>query len=132
MVHHCNALRGVPDGSGRRGYHNRAFRDLAEAVGLIVSRDGRHGWALTQLGLKAQVAVSRFKPREHAFEIFRKRASPNKAPTKLFKWSCDCTILRCATKLEADCRRCGRPFELARAGDRAGGGMVRCRQRGPF
>jgi hypothetical protein len=111
MVHHANALKGVADGSGPRGYHTRVFRDLARAVGLTVECDGRHGWAITRLGAKARRAVLRFKPQKHAFEMFRKRPEPHQGPTKMRKWSCGCTTVRCATDLRATCEECGQRFE---------------------
>jgi hypothetical protein len=110
MVHHCNALRGIADGGGPRGYHNHAFRELAQSVGLILEYDGRHGWTSTRLGPRALAAISRFKPREPAFEMFRKHHCPNKGATKMHKWSCGCTTARCATAMRAICEWCGGKF----------------------
>jgi hypothetical protein len=111
MVHHYNALRGIADGGGPRGYHNQAFRDLAQAVGLIAERDGHDGWAATRLGPKAQAAVRRLNAEEQAFEIFRKNPRPSRQPTRMLKWSCGCTTVRCATDLRAVCQECGQQFE---------------------
>jgi hypothetical protein len=33
--------------------------------------------------------------------------------SKMKKWSCGCTIVRCAVELVADCQQCDSPFELA-------------------
>jgi hypothetical protein len=116
MVHHANALRAVRDRSAE-GYHNRALRDLPRAVGLIVQRDGRHGWVSTGLGPKAQRAVYGLNVNQHAFEIFRKNQGPGKRPTKMRKWSCGCTTVRCATDLRAACESCGQRFEPDAAGE---------------
>jgi len=42
-------VRGVTDTSGGGRYHNGRFRDLANAVGLEVTRQGNDGWAHTEL-----------------------------------------------------------------------------------
>jgi len=46
MVHHVNHLRGISDCSPNQ-YHRRAFKDLAEQVGLVVTKDGWHGFSHT-------------------------------------------------------------------------------------
>lgn len=116
MVHHFNALRGVPDCSAE-GYHRPAFRDLAIAVGLIVERDGRHGWASTRLSPGAERAVYGLNVNEAVFDMFRRRCCPGKRPTRMLKWSCGCTNVRCAVGLRAVCEGCGQRFERAETVD---------------
>jgi len=111
MVHHFNNQRRVRDCSASQ-YHNRFFRDVALDVGMEVERAGYLGWALTRLGPKALAAVQSLNLEQAAFEIFRKKRE-GKAPTKMRKWSCGCTTVRCATGLEAVCQGCGQRFERA-------------------
>ena len=33
-----------------------------------------------------------------------------KQTTRMKKWKCTCTVVRCATELDADCRKCNRAF----------------------
>lgn len=40
------------------------------------------------------------------------RGEDEKAPTKLKLWMCRCTRVRCAVELNAECRKCGKPFKL--------------------
>jgi len=124
MVHHFNHMRGVRDCSASQ-YHNRFFREVALSAGLEVERAGYRGWALTRLGPKALTAAQSLNLEQAAFEMLRKQRE-GKAPTKMRKWSCGCTTVRCATELDAVCQGCGRPFERAdvRAGEPVGHGMA--------
>ena len=48
MVHYYNYERGVQDCSRGNTYHNKHFRDEAEARGLQVSKSDKYGWAITE------------------------------------------------------------------------------------
>ena len=111
MVHHFNILQAVRDCSSSQ-YHNRAFRDLAQLVGLEVSQAGHRGWARTRLRPEAIKLVQSLNAKSDAFHLFRS-SHESKAPTKLLKWVCGCTNLRCATALDASCNRCGGKFTRA-------------------
>ena len=50
LVHLANAVAGREDTSRQGRYHNEFFRTTAEAMGLIVVKDGTHGWRDTRLG----------------------------------------------------------------------------------
>ena len=47
MVHYHNYVLGVQDCSRGGTYHNRRFRDSAEAHGLIVDHHDKYGWTIT-------------------------------------------------------------------------------------
>ena len=47
MVHYDSFVRGVQDCSRGGTYHNRKFRDSAEAHGLIVNHHDKYGWTIT-------------------------------------------------------------------------------------
>ena len=47
MVHYYNHVHGVQDCSRGNTYHNRKFRDSAEAHGLIVDHHEKYGWTIT-------------------------------------------------------------------------------------
>lgn len=47
MVHYYNYQMGIQDCSRGNTYHNRRFKEAAEAHGLIVSHSDRYGWSHT-------------------------------------------------------------------------------------
>ena len=47
MVHYHNFVNGVQDCSRGSTYHNRKFRDSAQARGLIVDHHEKYGWTIT-------------------------------------------------------------------------------------
>ena len=47
MVHYYNCVNGVQDCSRGNTYHNKAFKQEAEARGLIVERSDKYGWSKT-------------------------------------------------------------------------------------
>ena len=47
MVHYYNYAQGIQDCSRGNTYHNRKFRDAAEARGLIVDHHDKYGWTIT-------------------------------------------------------------------------------------
>lgn len=49
MVHYHNFVCGVQDCSRGNTYHNRKFKEAAEAHGLVVERSERYGWSRTSL-----------------------------------------------------------------------------------
>lgn len=50
MCHLLNIQKGVVDVSRGGAYHNTRFKDCAEAHGLVIERDPRYGWTITQPG----------------------------------------------------------------------------------
>lgn len=47
MVHYYNYVNGIQDCSRGNTYHNRRFRDCAEAHGLNVAHHPQYGWTIT-------------------------------------------------------------------------------------
>ena len=47
MVHYHCFVNGIQDSSRGGTYHNRKFRDIAEAHGLIVDHHEKYGWTIT-------------------------------------------------------------------------------------
>ena len=48
MVHYFNHINGVQDCSRGNTYHNRRFKEAAEARGLIISHSDKYGWSHTE------------------------------------------------------------------------------------
>ena len=96
------------------GRHNKVFKQHAEALGLVVASPMDHwGYAYTHASpdLLARMAHE-LQPDVGKFALFRLGQGSRKAPTKMKKWGCGCTIVRCATDLDATCDRCGGMFEV--------------------
>ena len=50
MVHYYNHINGIKDCSRGNTYHNRRFKESAEARGLIVQHSEKYGWSHTSPG----------------------------------------------------------------------------------
>ena len=111
MVHYSNTCDKVDD-CNNAGYHNKAFRKTAESYGLNVEKDGRHGWNQTSLSDNLKSIIEKIKPNEVTFKLYRKTHLTITAPTKMKKYSCGCTTIRCAVILEAKCLKCDNNFEV--------------------
>lgn len=49
MVHLHNLGNDIQDTSANGRYHNKKFKETAEASGLIIEKDSRYGWTITKL-----------------------------------------------------------------------------------
>jgi hypothetical protein len=114
MVHHANAVSGVKDCS-KGGRHNKVFRDTAISFGLNVNEipDKSKGYADTQLSPKLAAFLEELNVNPESFAYARNVINAKKkAPTRMLKWTCGCTIVRCATELDADCKECKNRFKV--------------------
>lgn len=109
MVHHSNACSKVED-CNNSGYHNKEFKKTAELYGLNVEKMGRHGWASTSLSENIEKVLKTIKIDYKLFELYRKTHIHISMPTKMKKWSCGCTTIRCAVDLKATCDICKKSF----------------------
>ena len=113
MSHAINSQNGIKDCS-KTQYHNKHFKTAAELAGLAVEQ-GKKGWAYTSIA-KGGVAEKALKAIDINRDVFiyqrKEQVSTVKAPTKMNKWSCGCTNVRCAVELLAECQDCGNEFKL--------------------
>jgi len=109
MVHYSNTCENIEDCNTQQ-YHNKAFKVRAESYGLNVEKDGRHGWGLTSLSENLNKILAKIKPNESTFKLYRKAHLTMTAPTKMKKYRCECTTIRCATYLSAKCLKCNQEF----------------------
>ena len=142
MVHAYNLQRNIIDCNPSNQYHNRKFKTLAESVGLVVTKEGHRGYCRTRVAMSildgvapvAEQAISElrlegFWQKQH-FDFQRGsgigyapktgtdtgieiKPKPLGGHSKMKKWFCGCTNVRCAVELNATCNECGNPFELA-------------------
>ena len=111
MIHEWQTLYGK---SGSGNYHNRQFRQKARLYGLIVDERGHHlGVEMGRFTLLlAQFGVDMAKLRIPEEEPLLKPRM-RRGDSKLKKWSCGCTNVRCAVALAARCLECGNDFQEA-------------------
>lgn len=109
MAHFANDSLGIAD-CNSQGYHNTEFKSKAEEYGLNVEKSGRRGWAHTSISPELQKYVDTLKINYDLFNILRQGRKSSKAPTKMKKFTCSCTTIRCATSLAASCKQCGQDF----------------------
>jgi hypothetical protein len=110
LLHEWQAQHGKP---GRGNYHNKEFRKKAAYFGISI--DARGHTRGVEDGLFVRLLL---KYGVDGVGLFVSRGQPVDAtPTgsKLKKWSCGCTNVRCAVALVARCLLCGNRFEPAQA-----------------
>jgi hypothetical protein len=111
MLHQWQELYGK---SGGRNFHNRQFRVMANKFGLVVNECGQHlairPGPFTQLLAKHDVDLDELPVSEGEPVHVPQRP---KGTSKLKKWRCLCTNVRCAVELRAICGRCGVEFVLS-------------------
>ena len=74
---------------------------------------GRNGFANTSMSKQLEKDLKPLKINYNLFKLYRKEDSRvSKDSTKMIKYSCGCTIVRCATDLEASCKKCNGYFEM--------------------
>ena len=110
MVHYADSCDNIKD-CNAQGYHNKNFRDRAEMYGLNVKKDGRRGWAYTSISPKLEKLLKKIKINYSVFKMYRKVNVTKVAPTKMKKYRCECTTVRCATDLQSKCLKCNKLFE---------------------
>jgi len=109
LLHAWQFLYGKP---GRRNYHNAAFRRKAALYGLLINEQGEHLGILagrfTELLRKYGVDMAQLPTIDGSPQPVRQRGN-----SKMKKWRCGCTTVRCAVHLKAQCMKCGLEFAEA-------------------
>jgi len=111
LLHEWQFLYGKYGKPASGNYHNRQFQHKARLYGLIVDSRG-HTW----------VEPGRFTVLLAKYEVdSRSLPNPEERPlpagyrgnSKMRKYRCGCTTVRCAVDLRAFCCKCGLEFEEA-------------------
>ena len=111
MAHYANYCEKTED-CNNAGYHNKNFKVKAENYGLNCQKDGRRGLAHTEIGERLQIILNDIKVDKKVFKLYRQSRASITAPTKMKKWKCACTTVRCATDLHAVCAACNKEFQI--------------------
>lgn len=115
MVHLDNLYKGIKDTSANGRYHNKKFKETAEAHGLIIEKDMRYGWTITKLHEDTEKWIDE-NVKIQGFGIARAKKLKKSAAGKKSKYNyymCPC----CENKfysiyeINAICKDCGSAFE---------------------
>jgi ribosomal protein S27AE len=81
MVHLYCIENDIKDTSRSATYHNKRFKEIAEAHGLIISYHKTIGWSVTELSEEAKAFIAE-NANQNVFILTRGRHAPPKPPTK--------------------------------------------------
>ena len=95
MVHLYNLEQGVKDTSRSGTYHNKKFKDAAEAHGLTVENTEKYGWSKTALTDEARQEVKDFMDSigKTSFDLYREKVEEKKktgGKSNSRKYVCPC------------------------------------------
>ena len=116
MVHYYNCCHATKDCNGQ--IHNKKFREMAEAKGLLCEKSKQYGWGLTTLSEPfKKIIADEIKPDAAVFEYFRnqpKIEKDKKIAKKTFKYKCpSCgTEVKGKADIKVRCVDCDCDFEL--------------------
>lgn len=113
MVHLQNSINGINDCNPKTQNHNKAFKESAERVGLVVEKIDRKGWARTSLSPELQELVIKSNVGD-VFKAARMIAETSERTKKpINKYACDCGVVMKSTKeLNLICGKCMSKFEI--------------------
>lgn len=107
MCHHYCNLNGIKDTSRQGRYHNKTFKQVAEARGLVISYASSIGWSLTEPSESLKKFIDGLK---FDFQILY-RDTPIKEPkeaaqSKVYKYECPICGMKVRTGKENAHIRC--------------------------
>lgn len=113
MVHLYNLENGVKDTSRAGTYHNRKFKEAAEAHGLTVASNEKYGWCETALTEEAKQEVKDFMDSigKTSFDLYREKVAEEKkkgGKSNSRKYVCPCCglIIRATKEVKVVCFDC--------------------------
>lgn len=131
MIHYFNYEMGIQDCSRGGTYHNRRFKEAAEARGLIVERSDKYGWSHTAPGdvlldfvLKyglTDILINRNEftgfqipgTGTHSGTARTGGYTPRKSSTRKYICPCCGMSVRATKMVRIKCMDCDEPMELA-------------------
>lgn len=113
MVHLYNLENGVKDTSRAGTYHNKKFKDAAEAHGLTVEATEKYGWSKTALNEESRQEVEDFMNSigKASFDLYREPVKVEKkkgGKSNSRKYVCPCCglIVRATKEVKVKCFEC--------------------------
>lgn len=108
MVHLDNVNKGIQDTSNNGFYHNAKYRKTAEEHGLIVKKDPKYGWCITELNEDSEAFIDSLNLEE--VTLVRKKIDKQKKTSKnnSIKYVCPCcgAIVRATRPVMIGCMDC--------------------------
>lgn len=122
MVHLHNILNGVKDVSRGNTYHNKKFKETAEAKGLIITFNEKIGWSISELNEETKELIDTFDLKQEAFTMARmgfQEEGKQKKKSSMRKYICpECgSIIRATKEVNVICGDCDVPFVLEEEDD---------------
>jgi hypothetical protein len=119
MVHEYQELYD-PRPTRTRAYHDVRFREVSKEYvptdkkGQFIGITEKFAALIVSSGLVETEAIDLdlYCDGKDFERVFLKPKPDKKQPTKMKKWSCGCTNVRCAVALKAFCEKCGEKFTL--------------------
>ncbi|MEY8317717.1 SprT-like domain-containing protein [Oscillospiraceae bacterium 50-58] len=114
MAHLYNCQMGIQDTSRGGFYHNKKFKETAEAHGLIVEKNPKYGYSKTILTDEAKAFIKSLD--DCKFDLYRKaipHIGGSKKSNSSRKYVCPCcgAIVRATKEVNIVCGDCDAPFE---------------------
>lgn len=114
MVHLDNINKGIKDTSGNGRYHNKKFKETAEAHGLIIEKQGNVGWSKTSLQESTAQWINE-NIKIEKFDIARAKQTKSAgaaAKSKYKYYMCPCCHVKFYTvaTINATCEDCNETF----------------------
>ena len=118
MAHLYNLHHVIEDVSNNGYYHNKRFKDTAEAHGLIIEKHDKYGWTITTLTPEASAWLGEALG-DDAIQAARlpegngAGKKGKKSKNRSIKYVCPIcgTIIRATREVNVVCGDCGVPFE---------------------
>jgi rubrerythrin len=99
MTHLWNFQNNIKDTSRNGSYHNKNFKETAEAHGLIINKDIKYGWTITDLNERAETFITNLKLEKFSLYRTKKQKKSIDSKKSSIKYVCpNCNISVRATK----------------------------------
>lgn len=111
--HYPNPMAGI---LGSNGYYPQSWERLARGIGCRATVDPEQpsrGWSKLEPGLEFVASIGA-AINTRVFDVARSNTAPLLKPgSRMKKWRCNCSTVRCATRLTGFCIGCSTPFTWA-------------------
>lgn len=114
MVHLYNKINDIQDCSRGGKYHNKHFKDSAEAHGLIVEKTEKYGYSSTKLSSEAKQyldSINISTPKFYRDSPKKLKKESKKSSTRKYICPCCNTIIRSTKDVYVICGICNTEFK---------------------
>lgn len=109
---HLDQLQDNTAPTGRRNYHNRAFCQRAQELGVPCELDSGRDLGAPSAPFTSILEEAGFNVEKEV--AISRSVQPRKKGSNLRKWTCGCTIVRVGVReFEAKCLKCNQTYKMA-------------------